>query len=182
MFFCAPCVGTTQFPLLPDWAHGREGTDFWSKMPNDDLPVYFSGGDLVRCLSHSIFSSHRVHRAARSPMGVPVHTGLTFLPTVDTPRFSSRPHSTLSLRRLPVHGSMHSIPPVVATDPLTIPIVRKVWAACMGWCEGYVLRLTPGASHHAWCDAYFCLLRATNGDGRHSSGLTRIPMLLGFGL
>ena len=118
-FPCARHVGTTQFPFLPDWTHGREGTDKWSKMPTENIPVYFAGGDLVGCLSHSIFSSHRVHRSGRPPLGVPVvklfcqyvYPGLTFRPTLDTPRFCSRPQHAPVLRRLPVHGSMQSIPP-----------------------------------------------------------------------
>ena len=148
----------------------------WSKNPTENNPVYFAGGDLVGCLSQSIFSSHRVHRAARPPLGVPVvklfcqyvYAGLTFRPTLDTPRFCSRTQRAPVLRRLPVHDSMQSIPPLVATDPLTIPIVRKVWAASMGWSEGYVSRDTGGGEIiHSWCDAFL-----TEADVRigHTSG------------
>ena len=160
----------TQFVHLDDWRHGSEGSTEWSRDSGTGSTKAYAGGGVVGCLSHTILSSHRPHRAAAPPLATPVvklflqyhHTDMPYSPVADSPRFGSRAGPG---DLPPLMGGLAVINPpciAVATDPLTVPHVRRVWAAVKKWPDGRVVRAVLG-SGSVWHDALLTESDVTRG-------------------
>jgi len=142
----------TEFLHLDDWSHGSEGCTPWSREPVLGTYAAFSGGTAAGCLSHTIFSSHRPHRAAASPFRTPVVKMWLTYHLAELPYSPERDDARFASRALPRGGAPQVFPIVTGPpcapsinfsrdDPLTIPYVRRVWAICRGWPDGWTCGL-----------------------------------------